>query len=138
MSAPAAFTDADCLAMARYCRVGGMPASQVAPLFNTTRNSVLGMINRISRAGQALDLGGLADQVILSVLDDLRGRRLSAERIGARLGLTRVMVLAIVHEVETDLARSEGPDLALRPGNRDGDLALGWWADGIWAREGVA
>lgn len=135
MASPTAYSDRSVLAMLWAADARGLSASAIAPLHDTTRNAVLGMINRCRRAGEAHPVEGFADSVLLALLDDLHGRGVEAEAIGRRMGIPRAAVLWIAHQVRLDLARSEGEPRATRPGNRDGDLPLAWWTAGAWKQE---
>jgi biotin operon repressor len=104
-------------------------AGVIATTLGITRNAVLGAVHRAIRAGQAFDWEALADCTLLAVLDEFHGRGTPAEVLGRRLGQPRMAVLHMIHCLRVDAARAEAPGpFATRPGKRNGDLPLGWWA----------
>lgn len=116
-------------------------AAQVALIVGATRSAVCGALHRVDQAligtnGAAI-ADSLSDGQLLALLDEVQGRGTAADVAGRRLNLSRLQVLAVIHAVRMDLARSNGPagaPRASRPGNRNGDLSLGWWADGLARR----
>jgi hypothetical protein len=129
------WADTEILGALWRMRALGQSAAQVAMTLCATRSAVLGMVRRAECATP--DPDGLADDVLLSILDDFHGRGVSAVEIGRRLRLPRLAVLGLVHVLQLDFARSNGGERAQHKGNRDGDLPLGWWASGIWARGAI-
>lgn len=134
----AAYSDAAVLDMLWRFHALNMPASQIAPLHDTTRSAVLGMVARCQRAGEAFPPDMFADATLLSMLDDLHGRGIEALHIGKRMGINRAAVLWLAHVIRLDLARTAGEPRATRIGNRNGDLPLAWWTAGAWKQEGAA
>jgi hypothetical protein len=126
------WTDAEILGALWRMRALGQSAAQVAMTLGVTRSAVLGMVHRAECATP--EPKTLADETLLSLLDDFRGRGIAAAEIGRRMNLPRLAVLGLLHVVLLDFAHSNGGERAMRPGNRDGDEPLGWWAQGIWAR----
>lgn len=134
------YSDAEVLDIL-WRRAMGQSASQTALVIGATRNAVLGQIYRAEQALRGLDLDLLPDDLLLSLMDDLHGRGVEAARIGKRIGWPRMRVLAVAHAIRLDLARSNAASdapRASRPGNRNGDLPLGWWAAGVFASPEVA
>lgn len=116
-------------------------AAQVALIVGATRSAVCGALHRLDQAVVGTSGADLADRLtdgqLLALLDEVQGRGTAADVAGRRLNLSRLQVLGVIHAVLMDLARSNGPAGAPRashPGNRNGDLSLGWWADGLARR----
>ena len=63
------------------------------------------------------------DVLDLQILDLWDGDRLSAQKIGQRVGMTRNAVLGRIHR----LKHEEVPCLCTTPENRDGGMPRGGW-----------
>ncbi len=134
-------SDAELLALLWRRDALRQTAAQIALILGDTRSAICGALHRVDQAVADASGAELADRLtdgqLLALLDEVQGRGTSAEVAGRRLRLSRLQVLAVIHTVRLDLARSYGPagsPRASRPGNRNGDLPLGWWADGLARR----
>lgn len=69
-----------------------------------------------------------SDVDTLKVLHLSEVEQLPASVIGKRYGVTKSAILGLMNRVRTDLRLTEhGPEVAVRPENRDGGMPLRWW-----------
>jgi hypothetical protein len=84
-----------------------------------------------ARAGGMLN--HFTDRQLLEMLDMFDNQDLSMGDIAAKFQVSRNVIAGSIHRIKRDLAASEaapfrpGTGPAVRRGNRDGDLARGWW-----------